>query len=73
MYTCTLYRRPFDVERGFDRIACQILHFNRSDETEVTTAAAIAGRLARQLPLVVPYTADFEVTGEFVSSHVTVM
>ena len=60
------------MERGFDRISCQITHFNRPDESEVTTAAAITGRLARQLPVTTPFMADFAVTGEFISSHVTV-
>ena len=52
------------MERGLDRVECEIMHFNRPDETEVTTAAAIARRLARQVTLIVPFFADAKVYGE---------
>ena len=55
-----------DVERGLERIECEIMHFHRSDETEVTSAAAIARRLARQFTLIIPFLADAEVSGEYI-------
>ena len=52
------------MERGLERVTCQIVHFNRPDETEVTTAVALARRLSGQMPLTTPFLAAFDVTGE---------
>ena len=51
------------------RIECEIIHFNRTDETEVTTARAIADRVASQTSLIVPFFADAEIRGESICSH----
>ncbi len=59
--TCS---RPIDVVRGLDRIECEIAHYNRPDETVVTTPTLIAERVRILLPLTLPFITDTAIRGE---------
>ncbi len=72
MHFIVLSRRPVDIERGLERIECEIAHYDRADEREVTTPLRIAERLSTLVPLTIPFVADIMI-GRKIDCHVIVM
>ncbi len=58
------------MERGLDRIECEIVHYNRPDQTVRTTPTLIAERLRILLPLTLPFIVDTTIRGEYRSCDV---